>query len=213
EQPAENLASLDAYGETPVAVLERAGALGPGFTAIHATHLTGADIAMLGECGGHCCLCPTTERDLADGIGPARSLADAGSPLSLGSDSNSVVDLFEEARAVELDERLASERRGHWGAADLLRAATVDGHASLGWPDAGRLAAGALADFVTIGLDSVRLAGAEPATLLESLVFAAAAADAHDVVVGGRRVVVGGRHALVDDVPGALDAAIKEVLA
>ncbi len=72
EQPAENVASLDAYGQTPVGVLERAGALAPGFTAVHATHLTGADIASLGGSGSHCCLCPTTERDLADGVGPAR---------------------------------------------------------------------------------------------------------------------------------------------
>ena len=91
-----------------------------------------------------------------------RALGDAGSPLSLGSDSNAVVDPFEEARAVELDERLASERRGHWDAAELLRAATADGNAPLGWPEGGRLAVGALADFTTIGLDSVRLAGAAP---------------------------------------------------
>ena len=55
--------------------------------------------------------------------------------------------------------------------------------------------------------------GAAPATLLESLVFAAAAADVREVVVGGRRVVAEGRHALVDDVPRALDSAIAAVLA
>jgi cytosine/adenosine deaminase-related metal-dependent hydrolase len=113
---------------------------------------------------------------------------------------------------VELHERLASERRGHWSAADLLRAATGDGAASLGWPDAGHLAVGALADLVTVGLGSVRLAGARPDTLLESLVFAAAAPDVREVVVGGRRVVTGGRHTGVDDVAGVLDAAIAAVL-
>ena len=45
------------------------------------------DIALLGATGTGVCMCPTTERDLADGIGPARALADAGSPLTLGSDS------------------------------------------------------------------------------------------------------------------------------
>jgi cytosine/adenosine deaminase-related metal-dependent hydrolase len=130
----------------------------------------------------------------------------------VGSDSHAVIDLFEEARAVELDERLRSERRGHWRAAELLDAATRSGHECLGWPEAGRLAAGALADFVTIGLDSVRLAGAQPATLLESLVFAGAAVDVRDVVVGGRHVVVDGRHALVGDVAGELRASIEAVL-
>jgi formiminoglutamate deiminase len=212
EQRAENEACQAAHGRTPAQVLADQGALGARSTAVHATHLTGTDIGLLGDSATTVCMCPTTERDLADGIGPARLLADAGSPLSVGSDSNAVVDLFEEARGVELDERLATEKRGHWSAASLLRAATSDGHASLGWTDAGRLVVGALADLVTVSLDSVRMAGASPTTLLESVTFAAAAADVHEVVVGGRRVVVAGRHTGVDDVPRALDRAITEVL-
>ena len=62
-----------------------------------------------------------------------------------------MIDLFEEARRVELGERLASEQRGHFRAGELARAATTDGHASLGWPDAGEIAAGAIADLVTVG--------------------------------------------------------------
>ncbi|WP_175484043.1 formimidoylglutamate deiminase [Modestobacter sp. DSM 44400] len=212
EQRAENEACLAAHGCTPAQLIGDHGGLGPLSTAVHATHLTSRDIGLLGESATTICMCPTTERDLADGIGPARTLADGGAPLSLGSDSNAVIDLFEETRAVELDERLASERRGHWGAAELLRAATSDGHRSLGWPEAGSLTVGALADFVTVGLGSVRLAGAEPATLLESLVFAAGAADVQDVVVGGRRVVARGHHLLVDDVAGDLTSAIRAVL-
>jgi formiminoglutamate deiminase len=211
EQRAENEACLAAYGRTPAQLLEDQRALGPRSSAVHATHLTPRDIAALASSATAICMTPTTERDLADGIGPARGLAEAGCALTLGSDSNAVVDLFEEARAVELDERLRTERRGHWTAAELLRAATAAGHASLGWPDAGHLAPGALADFVTVGLDSVRLGGAEPATMLEHLVFAATAADVRDVVIGGRRVVAEGRHALVDDVPAALGAAVKAV--
>lgn len=212
EQRAENEASMAAYGRTPTQVLADGGALGALSSAVHATHLTGGDIAALAGSATTICMTPTTERDLADGIGPARELTAAGSPLSLGSDSNAVVDLFEEARAVELDERLRTERRGHWTAAELLTAATSAGHASLGWPDAGRLEAGALADFVTVGLGSVRLSGAQPASLLESVVFAAGAPDVHSVVVGGRRVVADGAHTLVPDVPAALAGSIAAVL-
>src|SRR5207302_8687316 len=106
----------------------------------------------------------------------ARTLADAGSPLSLGSDSHAVIDLFEEARAVELDERLRTERRGHFQAADLLRAATAAGHAGLGWPEAGRIAPGALADLVTVDVTGPRLAGTTAELAAEALVFAAAPA-------------------------------------
>jgi formiminoglutamate deiminase len=210
EQRAENQACLAATGRTPAALAEAAGVLGPRTTAVHATHLTGDDIARLGATRTSVCLCPTTERDLADGVGPASALASAGSPLCLGSDSHAVVDLFEEARAVELDERLVTERRGHHRPADLLQAATAAGMDALGW-DAGRLEPGRLADLVTVGLDSPRLAGARPAEAADQLVFAATAADVRQVVVGGRRVVEDGRHLLVGDVPAALAKAVAAV--
>ncbi|GAA0950476.1 hypothetical protein GCM10009558_066700 [Virgisporangium aurantiacum] len=82
EQPAENKASLVHYGRTPTAVLADAGVLGPTTTAVHATHLTDADRAALGDSGTAVCLCPTTERDLADGLGPAAALAYAGGAIA-----------------------------------------------------------------------------------------------------------------------------------
>jgi formiminoglutamate deiminase len=207
EQRAENEACVAATGRSPAALAESTGVLGPRTTAVHATHLTAEDVGLLGATRTTACICPTTERDLADGVGPARALADAGSPLCLGSDSHAVVDLFEEARAVELDERLATGRRGHHQPPDLLAAATGSGMDALGW-DAGRLAPGRLADLVTVGLGSVRLAGARPADAVDQLVFAATAADVTSVVVSGRQVVRDGRHLLVGDVAVALDGAI-----
>jgi cytosine/adenosine deaminase-related metal-dependent hydrolase len=212
EQVAENRACLAAYRATPTEVLSQAGVLGPRGTAVHATHLTGHDIELLGGGRCHVCFCPTTEADLADGFGPARELADAGAILTLGSDSHAVIDLLEDARRVELGERLASQERGHFTAIELATAATESGHASIGWADAGELAAGALADFMTVALDTPRTAGASQATALESVIFSATAADVRSLVVGGRDVVTSGRHVLVPDVGGALSAAISAVL-
>jgi cytosine/adenosine deaminase-related metal-dependent hydrolase len=155
---------------------------------------------------------PTTERDLADGIGRMRPLRDAGASLSLGSDSHALIDLFEEARAVELDERLASGERGHHGADALLRAATDGGHACLGWPDAGRIEPGARADLVTVSLDGVRLAGWEAEHVLETVVYAAGAADVRHVLVDGREIVRDGRHTTLD-VPRELNEAVRAVVA
>lgn len=208
EQTAENDACQAAHGRTPTQLLADHGVLGPRTTGVHNTHLTDADIALLGGTTTGTCMCPTTERDLADGIGPATRLQHAGSPLSLGSDSHAVIDLLEEARAMELNERLRSRTRGHWTANALLTAATADGHAALGRPEAGRLEPGALADFTTIALDSVRTAGALPRLGAETAVFAATSADVRHTVVGGRHVVRDGAHALVEDVPSALAAAI-----
>jgi formiminoglutamate deiminase len=208
EQPAENEECLEAHGRTPTALLADAGALAGLFTAVHATHLTDEDVVLLGGAGATVCLCPTTERDLADGIGPARLLRAAGARLAVGSDSQSVIDLFEEARAIELDERLATGVRGHHPAAELLRAATVGGHAALGWPDAGRIEAGALADLATVSLDSVRLAGTTVQDAVPSAVFAAAAPDVRHVMAGGRWVVRDGEHVSFD-VPAALREALR----
>jgi formiminoglutamate deiminase len=212
EQPAENEACLEAYGRTPTALLADAGALAASFTAVHATHLDDGDVALLGGAGACCCVCPTTERDLADGIGQMRRLADAGAALALGSDSHAVIDLFEEARAVELDERLASGERGRHTAAALLRAASEGGHACLGWPDAGRIEPGARADLVTVSLAGVRLAGTGPENALDAVVFAAGAADVRHVLADGRELVSHGRHVRID-VPKELQDAIRKVWA
>ncbi|HYH90908.1 MAG TPA: formimidoylglutamate deiminase [Solirubrobacteraceae bacterium] len=207
EQPKENEECLATHGRTPTGLLADAGALSERFTAVHATHLTDDDVALLGGAGVTACLCPTTERDLADGIGPARRLVDAGASLATGSDSQAVVDPFEEARAIELDERLASGVRGVHRAPELLRAATAGGYAALGWPDGGRLEAGALADLATLSLDSVRLAGTAPEHAVAAAVFAAAAPDVRHVMAGGRWIVRDGEHTGFD-----VAAALRETL-
>ena len=209
EQVAENEHCVAAHGVTPTQLLARHGVLGPRTSAVHATHLSEDDKRLLTDTSTVICMCPTTERDLADGIGPARQLASGGCPVSLGSDSHAVIDLFEEARAVELNERLATQRRGHWTAAALLRAATEDGHASLGWTESGRLERGALADFCTVALDTPRTAGQAPRLGAETAVFAATSADVRDVGVGGRIVVRDGVHLSVPETGRTLTEAVS----
>jgi formiminoglutamate deiminase len=198
EQPAEHDACVATYGRTPTAVLDDAGALSERFTAVHFTHADDDDLAALGDVAGCCCLCPTTERDLADGVGRALAISDAGATLALGSDSHAVIDHFEEMRAMELDQRLITGERGQHSPAELLRAACEDGHRCIGWPEAGRIEAGAIADLVTVGLDGVRMSGADREHALESAVFAAAPADVRNVIVGGRTVVSEARHVEID---------------
>ncbi len=209
EQPAENEACLRATGRTPTQLLHEAGALGPFATAVHGTHLTPADIQLLGETATSVCMCPSTERDLADGIGPSLELSRAGSPLCLGSDSHASIDILEEARALELHQRLRAGRRANHDPVQLLEAATAGGMRALGWP-AGRLERGALADFIAVTLRSPRTAGAGDHAV-ERVIFAATAADVTDVVVGGETVVAEGRHLAVGDVGEALTRALARV--
>jgi formiminoglutamate deiminase len=193
EQVAENDAALAAYGATPTALFARADLLGPHFTAVHATHLSDEDIHLLGASESLVCFCPTTERDLADGIGPSSALREAGALLTLGSDQNAVIDPFEELRGLEMDERLASGERGRFTPAQLLAAASANGYRSLGW-QGGSIAVGSLCDLVTVGMSSPRTAG----TAADQAWLAATSADVTAVVVNGEVRVQGGRHELGD---------------
>jgi formiminoglutamate deiminase len=185
EQPAEVEECIAAEGCTPTQLLQREGILGPDLTAVHAIHLNDDDIALLGGHEVSVCACTTTERDLGDRVGPIRPVVEAGSHLCFGSDSNAVIDVFEEARGAELDQRRATGRRVLHQPKDLFRGATVDGMRALGW-NAGELKPGMLADFITIeqprsalwrGLD------------LGYLMFCCSARDVVNVVVGGKTVV------------------------
>lgn len=207
EQHGENHACRLFYGCTPTELLDEAGALGGHVTAIHATHATERDVELLGGTGTGACFCPTTERDLADGIGPARALSDAGATLSLGSDQHVVIDPFEELRGVEMHERLLTNERDRFSATDLVHAATFNGYRALGWSDGGHLSKGALADFITVRTDTVNTAGSRP----EQIVYSCVASDVSTVVVGGDVVVSEGRHRL-GDVGRLLGGAIERVV-
>lgn len=208
EQPGENAQCAAAYGCTPVELLDRAGVLSDRFTAVHAIHLGARDVTLLQHHAATCCMCPTTERDLADGIGPTATFRGAGIPIAIGSDSHAIVDPFEETRAIELDERLASLRRGTHRAGELLTVATDNGYRSIGWPEGGRLAAGCLADMTTVQLTSPRLAGTDATAAAAAVIFGATSSDVSHVLVGGRMVVADGVHQQID-VAAALDRSIR----
>jgi formiminoglutamate deiminase len=210
EQTAEIDQCLAVHGATPTALLRDAGVLGPRTTAVHATHLTDEDLADLDRTATGVCFCPTTERDLGDGIGPAAALLAGRGLFSLGSDSHAVIDLFEEARATELDERLARRERGVFAAERLLGAATLDGQQALGWTDAGTLSVGARADFVAVDMESIRTAGGN--ATVETVVFAASAADVTDVVVDGRVVVAERRHRGIENPAARLAESISQLM-
>ena len=184
EQAAEVEACLAVEGVTPTELLQREGILGPDLTAVHAIHLNERDISLLGENEVSICACSTTERDLGDRVGPLRALQAAGCDLAVGSDSNVVVDMLEEARGLELDQRRATGRRVLHQPEDLLRASTVNGMRTLGW-ESGELRTGMLADFVT--LDAPRDLWREMSP--SYLIYGFSGRDVTNVVVGGETVV------------------------
>jgi len=216
EQPAEVEQCRAEHGLTPVELLERLGALGPSTTAVHAIHLAPGDVEALGRTQTTVCACPTTERDLGDGVVPADDLLRAGASLALGTDSYVQVDLLEEARSLEGNLRLLRRQRGILapsggdGRVDALAArlhaiASTGGMRSIGVPG-GTLAPGDPADFVALDLGDPSIAGATAADLLPVVLFSAARTAVRDVVVGGEP-------ALVDGAPAPGRPAAAEVAA
>ncbi|GAA1823033.1 formimidoylglutamate deiminase [Nesterenkonia flava] len=187
EQPAENSAVQAAYGASPTEVLHRHGLLGPQLSAVHATHLSQTDIELLGSSGTTIVMCPTTEADLADGIGPARELADAGATISLGTDQHAVVDPYLEMRALEHGERLRSGTRGRFSPAEISAAARDGGLRSLGLPPN--------EDYLLVSTSSMRTAGSRP----DQLPLSATAQDVEAVVINGAEVARKGRHTRLGD--------------
>ena len=202
EQPKELEACQAEHGMRPVALLAELGLLAPRFTAVHAVHLTAGEIEELGASGAGVCACPSTERNLGDGVVPADALAAAGVPLSLGSDSQSTIDLLDEARELEGHLRLVRQRRAVLDpgtgrpeglAARLFEMASVQGLRSLGW-EGGALAPGSAADFFTVDLNHHTLIGATEESLLATVVLGGSLAAVREVAVEGQLRVEDGRH-------------------
>src|SRR5215510_4087113 len=223
EQPAEVSACVEEYGRTPTVLLETEGMLSKRFTAVHAIHVTPKAIASFAKTGAMVCACPTTERNLGDGVVPAAEYQENGVSICLGTDSEAQIDLLEDARELEYHLRLQKLERVMLGvespgvsegpvgykalpdsrASDtaryLFNCATINGARSIGAPG-GELDAGEPADFFTVDLNDPSLAGASQDDLLANIVFTVSRAAVREVVVGGKPIVSEGQHLIQEEV-------------
>ena len=205
EQRREVRECLAEHGRRPVALLDELGVLGPRFTAVHATHLAPHEIELLARAPSFVCLCRTTERDLGDGLPPTAELVRRGVRLSLGADSHAITDPFEEARAVELDERTRTETRcASAEASALLAASTREGYASIGQTGRG--------DRVVLDATSPELVGADEAQLDDAVIFAASPRSVREVWVAGARIVERAMHVRYSEARAGFEAALKRLL-
>jgi formimidoylglutamate deiminase len=212
EQTGENAACVAEYGTTPVSLTAEHGILSPRTVLIHAIHLTESEFEAVARSGATICSCPTTERNLGDGIFPADIAARLGIPVAFGTDSQAQIDLFEDARQLEYHLRLRDQQRGildgsvraDWAArlpigAGLFQAATRNGYAALG-QRGGTLAAGEPADFFTVDLNDLSVLGVDTGSLASQAVFALSKAAVREVAVQGRLILEDGRHPLGDEI-------------
>jgi formimidoylglutamate deiminase len=209
EQPAEVSACVEEYGRTPIALLESEGLLSDRFTAVHAIHVTPKAISSFAQTGAMICACPTTERNLGDGVVPADEYLRNGVAVCLGTDSHAQIDLLEDARELEYHLRLQRLERTVLGprtpssasdsASFLFDCATTNGARSIGAPG-DTLEVGKPADFFTVDLNDPTVTGASKDDLLASIIFSASRAAVREVVVGGKPIVSEGQHLIQEEV-------------
>ena len=178
EQPREIRESLEWYGLRPVQVIDAAGALDGRTVIVHGTHCDDAELDLLAERGAGVCVCPTTEANLGDGYAPVRRMFERGISVSLGSDSNTILDPIVEARELEaMARRTAGQRNvlvrpGDSGPAGYLLEASWDaGARALGLP-LPRIAVGAPADLITLDLANDEIAGVADEHLAGAIMLA-----------------------------------------
>jgi formimidoylglutamate deiminase len=206
EQVGENAACMAEYGATPVRLMAEHGILSPKTTLVHAIHLTEAEIGAVAASGVTICSCPTTERNLGDGIFPADVAARLGIPVAFGTDSQAQIDILEDARQMEYHLRLRDQKRGILDASSanesgsgeaieslLFRSASANGYKALDLAG-GSLVVGEPADFFTVDLNDLSILGMDPESLVSQAVFSLAKAAVRDVAVQGRLILENGRH-------------------
>jgi formimidoylglutamate deiminase len=205
EQPAEIEACVAEYGVTPFVLLDEMGLLTSDFTAIHAIHLQPGEIERMAAGGITVGACPTTERNLGDGILCADRLIDSGVSIAFGTDSHTQTDAFENARELESNlrlqhlERAVLDGRGNSLPALLFDFASRAGAKSLHL-ESGSLAPGTPADFFTVDLSDASIAGSVSEELMTNIIFSSSPRAIQDVVVAGRQVIQHGRHARQEEI-------------
>jgi formimidoylglutamate deiminase len=218
EQPGENDACVAEYGLTPVLLVAGHGILTPKTTLVHSIHLTVAEFNLVAESGATICSCPTTERNLGDGIFPADRVARLGIPVAFGTDSQAQIDILEDARELEYHLRLQHRERGILDGLNgeeianrLLQSATASGYRALGIAG-GSLAAGESADFFTVDMDDAAILGIDRESLAAQTVFNVGRSAIRDVGVQGCLVIEDGRHPLDQEISTSYRAVQRRFL-
>jgi len=195
EQVAENEACLREYGCTPVELLSDNRILSHKFTAVHSIHVRQDEVEELARSRSTICSCPTTERNLGDGILAADQLMAAGIRVALGSDSQAQIDPLEDARELDYHLRLRNQQRaildmiGQRTLSErLFSCATRNGAESLSVLT-GTFVPGSFADAFTVDLNDLSIAGHSHEDLLPILVFSLNRSAIRDVMVNGRCIV------------------------
>ncbi|HIV08817.1 MAG TPA: amidohydrolase [Candidatus Spyradenecus faecavium] len=215
ETLAETAIAKERFGfDSPIAYLDACGILRPGAVLAHCCHATEADLALIADRGCFVAHCPQSNQKLASGVFPWAKAAAAGVRITVGTDgaaSNNGLSMIAEAKAAALSAKLGAGTPDALRFADLDRAVTETAAEALGFPNAGRIAPGADADFILVDLDTPAFAGGGDPDA--NFVYAADSACVDTVACAGRLLLEGRRLLVADEAALLADArAASETL-
>jgi len=178
--------TLERFGATPIALLDRLGALDERTVAIHAIYISDDDATMLADRRARVIHNPMTNLYLGDGICNVTKLQSLGVTMGLGTDADVRPSLIEEMRAAALLQKILYLDAAALGAPTAFSLATAQGARALRI-GTGDLVAKMPADYAV--LDASAIDPWSPA--INSVVYRGSDAWVQATFVGGRRVYVG----------------------
>ncbi len=183
--------SVAQHGLRPLARMEHIGLVSERLIAVHAVHVSDAEIQQLGRAGATVAHCPTSNLKLASGIARVPTMLAAGVNLALGTDgaaSNNRLDVLAEARLAALLAKATANDAAALPSHTALECATINGAHALGLEQRiGSIEPGKEADLVAF-----ELAAPEVTPVFDPcshLIYASGREHVTDVWVAGRHVV------------------------
>ena len=217
EQEREVAGCLAWSGRRPVEWLLEEMDVGQRWCLIHATHMTGEETERLAQSGAVAGLCPVTEANLGDGIFRATDYRAAGGRFGIGTDSNVLIGVADELRAVEYAQRLVHQRRNRLAdpgtsVGRALFDPALEGGAQASGRPVGAIAPGRRADFVVLDPGHPGIAGRNGDAVLDGWIFASRLSPVREVWIGGVCLVEDGRHNLRDEAVARFNATLSCML-
>ncbi len=186
EAPYEGEQTLERYGATPIALLEKLDALDARTVAIHAIYLSDAEKEAIARAGARVIHNPMTNQYLGDGICDVTAFQELGVTMGLGTDADVKPSLLDEMRAAALLQKVRRLDGSALPATTAFALGTTQGAKALRVA-AGDLSAGHAADYVV--LDAAKIDPWAPP--LNALIYRGEDAWVQGTFVSGRRVYVG----------------------
>ncbi len=191
------------HGMSPIAYLDKCGALSDKTVLAHSVWLDDNDIDILADKGVWLCTNPSSNFKLCSGMFMLQKLLDKGCRVTLGTDgmaSNNELSMLSEMKLCALSAKIQAQNPTAGAATDVFEIATKNGANAFGI-DAGVIQEGKLADCILVNLNNHFLV--PEYNLISNMVYSADSSCIDTVICNGEILMqnhhVEGEEKLIDE--------------